>query len=82
MAARAADDDLRVCCGPATARWPTRRARWSGSATSSTSTGSARCSSPGSRSGKDAEAVAVRDGRPQLLLADGRWEEFPLDIAK
>jgi hypothetical protein len=32
--------------------------------------------------GSDAEGVALRGGRPQLLLADGRWEEFPLEIAR
>ena len=32
--------------------------------------------------GSDAEAVAVRDGRPQLLLQDGKWDEFPLEIAR
>ena len=32
--------------------------------------------------GKDASAVAVRDGRPQLLLDDGSWEEFPMDVFK
>jgi hypothetical protein len=32
--------------------------------------------------GTDAEAVALRDGRPQLLLKGGRWQEFPLEIAK
>jgi len=32
--------------------------------------------------GKDVDAVALRDGRPQLLLTGGRWEEFPLEIAK
>jgi voltage-gated potassium channel Kch len=32
--------------------------------------------------GKPVEAVAVRDGRPQLALADGSWEEFPLDVAR
>ena len=32
--------------------------------------------------GSDAEAVAVRDGRPQLLLQDGTWDEFPLEIAR
>jgi Trk K+ transport system NAD-binding subunit len=32
--------------------------------------------------GSDADAVAIRGQRPQLLLADGRWEEFPLEIAR
>jgi Trk K+ transport system NAD-binding subunit len=32
--------------------------------------------------GSDAEAVAVRDGKPALILPDGRHEEFPLEIAK
>ncbi len=32
--------------------------------------------------GKDAVGVAVRDGRPQLALRDGEWEEFPLEIAR
>jgi voltage-gated potassium channel Kch len=32
--------------------------------------------------GKQASAVAVRDGRPQLLLGEERWEEFPLEIAR
>jgi Trk K+ transport system NAD-binding subunit len=32
--------------------------------------------------GKDVEAVAIREGRPQLLLADGAWEEFPMDVFK
>jgi len=31
--------------------------------------------------GKDARSVAVRDGRPYLLV-DEDWEEFPLDIAR
>ena len=31
--------------------------------------------------GKDARGVAVRDGRPYLLV-DEDWEEFPLDIAR
>ncbi len=30
--------------------------------------------------GYDCSAVALRDGRPQLLLADGRWEEFGLTV--
>jgi hypothetical protein len=30
--------------------------------------------------GYDCSAVALRDGRPQLLLADGRWQEFPLTV--
>jgi voltage-gated potassium channel Kch len=32
--------------------------------------------------GKDAVGVAVRDGRPQLALRSGSWEEFPLEIAR
>jgi Trk K+ transport system NAD-binding subunit len=32
--------------------------------------------------GKAVEAVAVRDGRPQLLLEEGSWEEFPLEVAR
>ena len=32
--------------------------------------------------GKDTVGVAVRDGRPQLALRDGSWEEFPLEIAR
>jgi voltage-gated potassium channel Kch len=32
--------------------------------------------------GKDAVGVAVRDGRPQLALRGGGWEEFPLEIAR
>jgi Trk K+ transport system NAD-binding subunit len=32
--------------------------------------------------GKDAVGVAVRDGRPQLALRSGDWEEFPLEIAR
>ena len=32
--------------------------------------------------GKQASAVAVRDGRPQLLVGDDDWEEFPLEIAR
>jgi hypothetical protein len=32
--------------------------------------------------GSDADAVAVRDGRPELLLPDGEHESFPLEIAK
>jgi voltage-gated potassium channel Kch len=32
--------------------------------------------------GKDTVGVAVRDGRPQLELRDGGWEEFPLEIAR
>jgi hypothetical protein len=32
--------------------------------------------------GSDAEAVAVRDGKPALILPDGGHEQFPLEIAK
>ena len=32
--------------------------------------------------GKDVEGVAIRDGRPQLALGGGGWEEFPLEIAR
>ena len=32
--------------------------------------------------GKDVEGIAIRDGRPQLALAGGQWEEFPLEIAR
>jgi hypothetical protein len=32
--------------------------------------------------GSDADAVAVRDGTPELLLPDGGHEAFPLEIAK
>jgi voltage-gated potassium channel Kch len=32
--------------------------------------------------GKDAVGVAVRDGRPQLALRSGGWEEFPLEVAR
>ncbi|MDA0164243.1 NAD-binding protein [Solirubrobacter ginsenosidimutans] len=32
--------------------------------------------------GKAVEAVAVRNGRPQLLLEEGSWEEFPLEVAR
>ncbi len=32
--------------------------------------------------GRDAEAVAVRDGRPQLLIDGERWEEYPVDMAR
>jgi voltage-gated potassium channel Kch len=31
--------------------------------------------------GIDTDGVAIRDGRPQLALADGGWHEFPLNIA-
>jgi hypothetical protein len=31
--------------------------------------------------GKRVSAVAIRDGRP-FLLVDEDWEEFPLDIAR
>jgi hypothetical protein len=30
--------------------------------------------------GRDIEAVAIRDERPQLLSRAGGWEEFPLDV--
>ena len=65
------------CCAPATATSPTRRARWSGSGTCSTCTVSAPRTSPGSALGKDAEAVAIRDGRPQLALASGQLGGVP-----
>ena len=32
--------------------------------------------------GKDPRRSPIRDGRPQLLLAGGGWEEFPLEIAR
>ena len=32
--------------------------------------------------GRSPEAVAVRDGRPHLLSADGAWDEFPLSLAR
>ena len=32
--------------------------------------------------GSDAEAVAVCEGKPALILPDGQHESFPLEIAK
>jgi Trk K+ transport system NAD-binding subunit len=32
--------------------------------------------------GKDVSAVAIRDGRPHLLLSDREWEAFPMDVFK
>jgi Trk K+ transport system NAD-binding subunit len=32
--------------------------------------------------GRDASAVAIQNGRPQLLLANGSWEEYPMDVFK
>src|SRR6478735_5029853 len=32
--------------------------------------------------GYDCSAVALRDGRPQLLLSDREWEAFPMDVFK
>ena len=63
-------------------RSPTRRARWSGSGTCSTCTGSARPTSPGWRSARtprrSRSATAARSSR----WRDGEWEEFPLEIAR
>ena len=83
MAARASDDDVRVVlrAGDGDACDETRVAV-ADRRTSSTSTDSAPRSSPGRCLGKEASAVAIRDGRPQLLLADGSWEEFPMDVFK
>ncbi len=32
--------------------------------------------------GREVEGVVVRDGCPQLALAGGGWEPFPLDLAR
>ena len=30
--------------------------------------------------GYEAREVAIRNGRPQLWLADGRWQEYPMEV--
>ena len=81
VAARAADDDLRVVlrAGDGEIADETRSLERIGHVLDVHRL--APRSSPGSR-WASAEAVAVRDGRPQLLLEDGQWEEFPLEVAR
>ena len=82
MAARAADDDLRVVlrAGDGDVADETRSLERIGHVLDVHRLGAAYIA--GLALGSDAEAVAVRDGRPQLLLRRRTWEEFPLEIAR
>jgi hypothetical protein len=82
MAARAADSDLRVVlrAGDGELADETRSLERLGHVLDVHRLAAAYIA--GLALGRDADAVAVRDGRPQLLLEDGQWEEFPLEIAR
>jgi Trk K+ transport system NAD-binding subunit len=82
VAARAADEDLRVVlrAGDGDVADETRSLERIGHVVDVHRLAAALIA--GLALGSDAEAVAVRDGRPHLLLGDGRWEEFPLEIAR
>ena len=82
VAARAVDADLRVVlrAGDGEVADETRSLEQIGHVLDVHRLGAAYIA--GLALGKDADAVAIRNGRPQLALADGRWEEFPLEIAK
>jgi Trk K+ transport system NAD-binding subunit len=82
MAARAADSELRVVlrAGDGDVADETRSLERIGHVLDVHRLGAVFIA--GLALGAEADAVAVRDGRPQLLLRDGRWEEFPLEIAR
>lgn len=81
-AARAADGDLRVVlrAGDGEVADETRSLERIGHVIDVHRLGAAYIA--GLALGSDASDVAIRDGRPQLLLAEGRWKEFPLEIAR
>jgi voltage-gated potassium channel Kch len=82
MAARAADSELRVVlrAGDGDVADETRSLERIGHVLDVHRLGAVFIA--GLALGAESDAVAVRDGRPQLLLRDGRWEEFPLEIAR
>jgi voltage-gated potassium channel Kch len=82
VAARAGDEDLRVVlrAGDGDLADETRSLERIGHVLDVHRLGAAYIA--GLALGKDAVGVAVRDGRPQLALRDGGWEEFPLEIAR
>jgi voltage-gated potassium channel Kch len=82
VAARAGDEDLRVVlrAGDGDLADETRSLERIGHVLDVHRLGAAYIA--GLALGKDAVGVAVRDGRPQLALRDGTWEEFPLEIAR
>jgi Trk K+ transport system NAD-binding subunit len=82
VAARASDEDLRdvLRAGDGDLADETRSLERIGHVLDVHRLGSAYIA--GLALGKDTVGVAVRDGRPQLALRDGGWEEFPLEIAR
>jgi Trk K+ transport system NAD-binding subunit len=82
VAARASDEDLRVVlrAGDGDLADETRSLERIGHVLDVHRLGAAYIA--GLALGKDTVGVAVRDGRPQLALRDGGWEEFPLEIAR
>jgi voltage-gated potassium channel Kch len=82
LAARASDDGLRVVlrAGDGTACDETSSLRRIGHVVDVHRLAAAFLA--GLCLGKEPSAVAIQDGRPQLLLADGAWEEFPMDVFK
>jgi Trk K+ transport system NAD-binding subunit len=82
VAARASDEDLRVVlrAGDGDLADETRSLERIGHVLDVHRLGAAYIA--GLALGKEAVGVAVRDGRPQLALRDGNWEEFPLEIAR
>jgi voltage-gated potassium channel Kch len=82
VAARASDEDLRVVlrAGDGDLADETRSLERIGHVLDVHRLGAAYIA--GLALGKDAVGVAVRDGRPQLALRNGTWEEFPLEIAR
>ncbi|HEX6021996.1 MAG TPA: NAD-binding protein [Solirubrobacter sp.] len=82
MAARAVDPDLRVVlrAGDGDIADETRSLERIGHALDVHRLGAAYIA--GVVLGADADAVALRAGHPELLLGDGRWQPFPLEIAR
>jgi voltage-gated potassium channel Kch len=80
-AARASDEDLRVVlrAGDGDIADETRSLERLGHVLDVHRLGAAYIA--GLALGKDVSGIAVRDGKPQLALAGGGWEEFPLEIA-